>query len=498
MSFRLVSGGDLDAAYPSAESRASDAVHWRARYLARVLFTDAAAIAVAVSAAQTIRFGGPDEPSLAWPVPLNVGYTVVSIALGITWLVLLGGTGSRAPHVLGVGVDEFRRVGSATLRLFGLLAIVALVLRVDFARGYLAIALPAGMIGLVAGRLSWRMVLRRWRARGRCLTTVLAVGSPEAAHAMATAFTDDPGSGYRVIGVCVPAGGAQSATGASHLAVLGDDRSVVEAVTRTGAESVAITSTEHLGPAQLRQMAWELDQLGVDLIVAPGVVDIAGVRLTHRVVAGMPMLHIDGPRYSLAKSRRKALFDLVFASAVVALAAPALLAIAIAVKCTSPGPVLYRSERIGRDGVPFKMIKFRSMFVNADQLADQLIAEHGGNPVFFKLKDDPRITPVGAFLRKYSLDELPQFFNVLRGEMSVVGPRPQVQREVDSYDGAMRRRLLVKPGLTGLWQVSGRSDLSLEDSVRLDLSYVENWSMVLDLSLIARTIGVVTSGDGAY
>jgi lipopolysaccharide/colanic/teichoic acid biosynthesis glycosyltransferase len=178
--------------------------------------------------------------------------------------------------------------------------------------------------------------------------------------------------------------------------------------------------------------------------------------------------------------------------------APTLLGIALAVKATSPGPVFYLSERIGRGGKPFRMIKFRSMFVNADSNIAALIERNGANPVFFKMKDDPRITPIGRVIRKFSLDELPQFLNVLRGEMSVVGPRPQVQREVDSYDGNMRRRLLVKPGVTGLWQVSGRSDLSLEDSVRLDLSYVENWSMVLDLLLIAKTIGAVARGEGAY
>jgi exopolysaccharide biosynthesis polyprenyl glycosylphosphotransferase len=212
----------------------------------------------------------------------------------------------------------------------------------------------------------------------------------------------------------------------------------------------------------------------------------------------MPMLHIAKPQYDRAKSTGKAVFDVCFAAAVLLAITPALLGIALAVKATSPGPVFYLSERIGRGGKPFRMIKFRSMFVNADSNIAALIERNGGNPVFFKMKDDPRITPIGRVIRKFSLDELPQFLNVLHGEMSVVGPRPQVQREVDSYDGNMRRRLLVKPGVTGLWQVSGRSDLSLEDSVRLDLSYVENWSMVLDLLLIAKTIGAVARGEGAY
>lgn len=498
MSYELTSAGDVDVVAGVGAPPAQRA-SWQAAFAQRLAVTDVAAVSAAVVAAQVIRFGGPVDPPLAWPLPYEVGYTVVSLALALGWLALLHGYGTRAPQVIGSGGEEFRRLCSATLGLFGVLAILALIFRVEVARGYLAIALPAGLAALVAGRALWRWRLRRWRAQGRCHTAVLVVGSPAAAHAMATAFTGDPRAGYRVVGVCVPSGSAgrhfDSSEGPS---VLGDDRSVLDAVRRSRADSVAVAATDHLGPAELRRMAWELDQLGVDLIVAPGVADIAGARLTNRLVTGMPMLHIDPPRYGRAKSTRKSVFDFCFATAVLVLVAPMLLVIAVAVKLGSPGPVFYLSERIGRDGVPFRMIKFRSMRVDADAAVDALIERHGGNPVFFKVKDDPRVTPVGRFLRKYSLDELPQFLNVLRGEMSVVGPRPQVQREVDSYDGETRRRLLVKPGLTGLWQVSGRSDLSPEDSVRLDLSYVENWSMILDLALIARTIGVVTRGEGAY
>ncbi|MGW6422961.1 sugar transferase [Nocardia sp. NPDC055053] len=499
MSFELTGGGEVEVATAAQALGRARRESWQAAFAQRLVVTDTVAVLGAVVAAQAIRFGGPAAPPLAWPLPYEVGYSVVTLALAAGWLALLHGYGTRAPQVIGTGSEEFRRLVSATLRLFGVLAILALLCRVEVARGYLAIALPAGLLALVAGRLAWRQRLRHWRAEGRCHTAVLVVGSPEAAHAMATAFTDDPGSGYRVVGVCVPAGSGDGRFERhGGPSVLGDDRSVLDAVRRSAAESVAVAATDHLGPAELRRMAWELDPLGVDLIVAPGVADIAGVRLTHRLVAGMPMLHIDRPRYGRAKSSRKALFDFCFAAAVLVLSAPILVAIAVAVKATSAGPVFYLSERIGRDGVPFRMIKFRSMRLDADTAVDDLIEQHGGNPVFFKVKDDPRVTQVGRFLRKYSLDELPQFCNVLRGEMSVVGPRPQVQREVDSYDGEMRRRLLVKPGLTGLWQVSGRSDLSPEDSVRLDLSYVENWSMVLDVALIARTIGVVTRGDGAY
>ncbi|MEV0294455.1 sugar transferase [Nocardia sp. NPDC050710] len=194
----------------------------------------------------------------------------------------------------------------------------------------------------------------------------------------------------------------------------------------------------------------------------------------------------------------KRTFDFLFALAVLVTIAPTMFAIAIAIKMTSKGPVFYRSERIGLSGKPFHMLKFRSMRLDADVMVAELIESNDGDPIFSRMKDDPRVTPIGKVIRKHSLDELPQFISVLQGRMSIVGPRPHFQRDVDSYNRETRRRLLVKPGVTGLWQVSGRSDLSLEDAVRLDLSYVENWSMTLDLLLIAKTIGAVARAEGAY
>ncbi|MEV0293562.1 sugar transferase [Nocardia sp. NPDC050710] len=504
MSYELTDGDDLDLPGPSHVLPRSERERWQAEYVKRLGTTDSMVIAAAVLLAQIIRFGGPVAPPLAWALPYEVGYTGVSVLLALVWVVILAVGNSRSPQVVGSGSEEYRRLVSATLRLFGLLAIVSLIFQIEFARGYLAIALPLGLFGLMLSRLGWRLHARaRRRIRDQYLTAVLVVGPPEAAQAMATAFSRDPDAGYRVVGVCIPdgilgkAGRGLQASGRTF-SVVGDDRSVLDAVRRSGADTVAVTATDYLGPVELRRMAWELDPLGVELVVAPGVVDISGARLTNRLVAGMPMLHIAKPQYDRAKSTGKAVFDLCFATCVLIAIAPVLVGIAVAVKLTSPGPVFYLSERIGRGGKPFQMIKFRSMYTDADRGVVALIERNGGNPVFFKMKDDPRVTPVGRFIRKFSLDELPQFLNVLRGEMSVVGPRPQVQREVDSYDGEMRRRLLVKPGVTGLWQVSGRSDLSLEDSVRLDLSYVENWSMVLDLLLIAKTIGAVARGEGAY
>jgi exopolysaccharide biosynthesis polyprenyl glycosylphosphotransferase len=504
MSSELTEGDDLDVARSAPALPRSERERWQAEYVRRMGATDLIAIAVALGVAQLIRFGGPAAPPLAWPLPYEVGYTVVSVLLALAWLALLAACNTRSPQVVGSGSEEYRRLVSATLRLFGALAILSLIFQIEFARGYLAIALPLGLLGLMCSRLGWRLHVRqRRRVRGAYRTSVLVVGCAEAAQAMASAFSRLPDSGYRVVGVCIPDNGPNTTEYAirgsgQSFSVVGNDRSVLDAVRRCGADTVAVTATDHLGPIELRRMAWDLDPLGVELIVAPGVVDIAGTRLTNRQVAGVPMLHIAKPQYDRAKSTGKAVFDMCFAGAVLIAIAPVLVAIAMVVKLTSPGPVFYLSERIGRGGKPFRMIKFRSMYSDADRNVAALIESHGGNPMFFKMKDDPRITPIGKITRKFSLDELPQFFNVLRGDMSVVGPRPQVQREVDTYDGNMRRRLLVKPGVTGLWQVSGRSDLSMEDAVRLDLSYVENWSMILDLLLIAKTISAVARGEGAY
>ncbi|MBB5917215.1 exopolysaccharide biosynthesis polyprenyl glycosylphosphotransferase [Nocardia transvalensis] len=495
MSFELRSG----AVTPVPGAPRSERERWQAEYARKLWAGDLLVVGLVVAAAQVIRFGGPVDPPLATTLPLEVRYTAVSLLLVLVWGAFLAGAGTRSPRVIGSGTEEYRRLVAATLRLFGLIAILSLIFRFDIARGYLAIALPLGLAGLMVERWLWRRWVSVRRMAGRCGIRVLVVGSRGAAAAMVAAFSRDPGSGYHVVGVCTPDGAAPDIeVGGRTIPVVGDDRSVVEAVRATGADTVAVTATDNLGPADFRHLAWELDPPGVELIVAPGLVDIAGTRLTHRLVADMPMLHVEKPQYDRAKSTGKAVFDLCFAGGALLAIAPVLVAIAVAVKFTSPGPVFYRSERIGRDGKPFRMIKFRSMYVDADAHVAKLIAAAGGNPLFFKMRDDPRVTSVGRLIRKYSLDELPQFFNVLRGDMSVVGPRPQVRREVDSYDGMMRRRLLVKPGVTGLWQVSGRSDLSIEDAMRLDLSYVENWSMVLDLLLIARTIGAVTKGDGAY
>lgn len=471
---------------------------WETHYIDGLRVTDTLVVLGAVTAAQVIRFGEIDFRDF-WSV---AGYVGVSGVLAVLWLAFLAIFRTRSPRVIGNGSEEYRRIVSATFRLFGTVAILSLLIRFDIARLYLAIALPVGLIGLLLSRWGWRKVVAHKRARGGYQTSVLIVGSRSSALSMARSFERSPESGYSVVGICLPnyePGNEKSFTiDGTEIPVLGDEHSVVEAIEVSGADTVAVTATEHIGHHGLRKMVWDLETKKVDLVVSPGVMDVAGPRLVMRPVSDFPLIHVEKPQYNGAKKFGKTAFDFAFAASVLLLISPILLALAVIIKLTSKGPIFYKSERMGMDGKPFQMIKFRSMVQDADKRVQDLAALNEGAGVLFKMRDDPRVTPVGKVMRKYSLDELPQFVNVLTREMSVVGPRPPLRSEVETYDGEVRRRLLVKPGITGLWQVSGRSDLSWEESVRLDLSYVENWSMTGDLLIIAKTAVAVAKSEGAY
>jgi exopolysaccharide biosynthesis polyprenyl glycosylphosphotransferase len=275
----------------------------------------------------------------------------------------------------------------------------------------------------------------------------------------------------------------------------GEFRDVLKAC---GADTIVLTSTAHLGPRGIHDLSWQLDKLDVDLVISPAMIDLGAPRLTVRSLAGLPLIQVAKPRYDGAKCFQKRAFDVCFSLFALAVALPVMLVAAVAIKLTSNGPVFYKSERIGLDGRPFRMIKFRSMVVDADQHLLEVAHLNNGDGLLFKARCDPRVTSVGRFLRRYSIDELPQFINVLRRDMSVVGPRPPLRTEVELYDHEVRRRLLVRPGITGLWQVRGRSDLSWDDSVRLDESYVENWSMMGDLVIAMATVSAVLRRSGAY
>lgn len=473
---------------------------WQRGYARRLVAIDVVAVALAVGLAQWLRFGGLNAEVSTYRA---IDYTMVSVAIAAIWLAALSINHSRSPRVVGSGAEEYRRVLLATLAVFGGVAIVSMLFKLQIARGYLMIALPAGILFLILFRYAARLVIRYVREhRGRCITRVLVVGSASAVSDLTTSFAREPRSEYQVVGACIPGPIPRTkldVPGVGTIPTFGDESNVVGAVTATRSHAVAVTATDRLNGRGIRDLSWELEKLDIDLLVAPGVVDVAGPRLQMRPVCGLPLIHVEKPQYHGAKKFQKRLFDVVFSGTALLFGLPILLAVALAVKLTSRGPVFYRQERIGLDGNPFEMIKFRTMVDGADKMVDKLAAlneSEGG--VLFKIRQDPRVTPVGKFLRKYSIDELPQFINALKGDMSVVGPRPPLASEVRSYDDHTRRRLLVRPGITGLWQVSGRSDLSWEDSVRLDMFYIENWSMISDLLIALKTVKAMLSHSGAY
>jgi exopolysaccharide biosynthesis polyprenyl glycosylphosphotransferase len=274
--------------------------------------------------------------------------------------------------------------------------------------------------------------------------------------------------------------------------------SILEAIDRSEADAIAVSAGVQLHPQTLRHLGWELANRNVGLIMAPALTDIAGPRIHTQQVAGLPLIHVTTPALEAGQRVAKRLFDIGVSATLIVLSSPLLAVVALLIKLDSQGPILFRQERIGIAGGPFNMLKFRSMVVNAEEQLTALLDKNEGSGVLFKMKKDPRVTRIGGLLRRSSLDELPQLFNVLAGSMSLVGPRPPLASEVEAYEQDVRRRLLVKPGLTGLWQVSGRSNLSWQDSVRLDLYYVENWSLTGDLVIILRTARAVFGGNGAY
>lgn len=471
---------------------------WQQRYSAWLRITDSIIVCAAIMLAQLVRFG--DSPNMSgYPGPVM---TLFSCLFAVLWLSSISVFHTRSPRIIGAGIDEYRRIASASFSVFGIIAMVTLLAKIELARGYLAVALPVGTLGLLASRNLWRKYVWHRRAQGHYQTMVLAIGDRSGVAHLAYELIRSPKDGYVVVGVCIPGYGPRRGESLTvqdrEIPILGDETSAVAALEECGADTVAVTRTEHFGVHGIRELMWQLETLDVDLVVSPGVMDVAGARLTMRPIAGFPLLHVDKPQYEGTQRIQKRAFDFCFALFAVVVTAPLLLAAAAAIRMTSKGPIFYRAERIGLDGQPFTMLKFRTMVENADQQIESLLPLNQGAGMLFKIHRDPRVTPVGRILRRYSIDELPQFINVLKRDMSVVGPRPPLRREVENYDGEVKRRLLVKPGVTGLWQVSGRSDLSWEDSVRLDLSYVDNWSMAGDLVIIARTLKAVLASDGAY
>ena len=461
--------------------------HWETSYVRTLLVADLLVGLIAGVTAFFVRFG----QTVTF---YNRVYLALSSLLPLVLIVALVLTRAYERRFLFVGNDEYQRVINAGVALTAGIAIVAYAVDYPLARGYILIALPLATVGCLLTRFVLRKRLHRRRARGECLKRVVVVGHELAVVHITQQLHRERYHGFEVVGACLPPGHNDDV----GLPVYGTFSDVARAVNKAGADTVIVLSCPELDGHTLRRMAWQLERGDIELIVASSLIEVTGDRTTIRQVDGLPMLHVDHPRLTGGKRLIKEIFDRVTASLLIMLVSPLLATIAILIKLGSPGQVLFRQVRVGRGGKEFVIYKFRTMYVDAEARLAELHHLNEFDGVLFKMRDDPRVTRVGKVLRRYSLDELPQLFNVLRGQMSLVGPRPPLPREVAQYPDDARRRLVVKPGMTGLWQVSGRSDLPWEEAMRLDLRYVENWSIPLDLTILMRTLTAVSRGSGAY
>lgn len=467
---------------------------WERRYLRRLRVTDTVIVLVAVIGTTfgAVAFSGLTDAHLP-----NV--VRVPAITALTWLVVLAIMGTREPRIMGAGPSEYKRVAHATGLAFGFLAIAFVIFQWQGVRFQLIFAMPVGLLALLIGRWSWRKWLLAKRRLGHYASRAIVIGSRKDVRYVIKRLEKDGQLGYIVVGTAVDDGQVNGVVvGGRTYGVLSGVDSVARVAREINADTIIVASTPRNDPGFIKRLSWELEGTAAELILSSRLADVAGPRISLRPVEGLPLIHVRIPTFEGGRHLAKRGFDI--AASLVALLSISILApfIAIAIKIDSPGPVFFRQLRVGRDGHGFRMVKFRSMKTTAEQeLAALLDANEGSGPLF-KMKTDPRVTRVGRILRKFSLDELPQFWNVLVGDMSIVGPRPPLPSEVTAYDGRVFRRLYIKPGITGLWQVSGRSDLSWEDSVKLDLRYVENWSLTHDLIIMWRTVKVMLQPSGAY
>ena len=417
-------------------------------------------------------------------------YEIRNILLALlvlgSWLFFLWFNGSRDTNILGFGADEYKKLINATLLSFTAVAFVSYIFKLEISRLFVLSIFPFGLLVLFIVRRILRRRLLRARSQGRYLSRVLllhsAVSDPvEQRLALAQH------AGFNIVHKIVTAEKVNF-----------DVKEIVSNALSNNCDSIMVGQSAVISATELRKLGWALEQTNIDLIVAPAVTEIAGPRLKVSNVEGLPLLHLEQPAFSGASRVTKRILDLTISIVGLIFISPFLLIVAILIKSSDRGSVLYTQKRIGQNNKEFNVYKFRTMYEGSHELRAQVMAETNKDPRLAKDPQDPRITKPGLFLRRWSIDEIPQIINVLKGEMSLVGPRPPLAEEVNKYEKSETRRLLVKPGLTGLWQVSGRSELDWEDAVRLDLYYVENWSLTLDILIIIRTAAAVWRGEGAY
>ena len=471
-------------------------VPWGRGYAWTLVAVDAVSGTVGALVAQWLRLALTSASLRIYGV--TVPYVVVALGATLIWIGLLAATGAYQRKILGVGTEEYRRVLRTAVRLLAVVVVLVFLTRSAVARGFVfgLVALMASFT--VLGRYAARKWLQRQRTYGRQIRRMVVLGRVEAIQQVTDHLDAAEDHGFAVVGTLVVTNSRAEDEGSPANDDVWLAEAVHDALERKRPDVLAVAGTESLPTGALRTLAWQVERTGVDLIVVPTIADVAGPRVTVQAVAGLPLLHVEPPRLSGGARVLKDAMDRVLSAVALVVLSPFLLLIAAAVRLTSRGPAIFRQERIGRDGKPFTMWKFRTMTVGAETQLEDLVVLNEHDGLLFKIREDPRVTRVGRWLRRFSIDELPQLLHVVRGRMSLVGPRPPLAAEVERYPDDVRRRLLVKPGITGLWQVSGRADLPWDETVRLDLYYVDNWSLSMDFVIMMKTVAAVLRGTGAY
>lgn len=461
---------------------------WERRLADRLRLSDMVIVVAAAGA-----------PALASAAAMTTMAWAVVVGTVATWLTMLWLGSTRSRDILGSGATEYKRVAHASGYTFGALAVLFIVFQWQPLRPELLVALPAGTVALLASRWGWRKWLSAQRRYGHYTKRAIVTGTRDDIEYVLRTFDDAGSLGYTIVGAAPSDDRTDDVVANGHpYRVVGSMDSVALQARMLGADTVIVANRPQDDPDFIKRLSWELEGTAAELVLSSRIADVAGPRISLQPIDGLPLIKVKIPEFEGGRHALKRAVDLCVAAVALVPIGLVLPVIALLIWLEDRGPVFFRQTRIGRDGQEFSILKFRTMRTDAEEQLAKLQAMNEGSGVLFKMKKDPRVTRVGAVLRKYSIDELPQFWNVLRGDMSVVGPRPPLPREVREYDGKVYRRLFIKPGITGLWQVSGRSDLSWEESVRLDLRYVENWSVMSDLMIMWRTAKVMISPSGAY
>jgi len=455
-----------------------------------ILGTDALVLATATFLGFITRFSVAElESSLVGPIQ-----TVGTLA-PIMWLLVLALNGSYEQRVVGLGLAEYGRILQSALWMVALVSIVSFLGKYDTSRAYVLLVIPIGTAGLLAERWLWRRWILHKRSQGKELQSTIVVGSEDDRRHVADSLQERHWAGYEVVDEFEAPTGEQEGLGNASAEWMD---ALMERIDAGQIMCIALAPTCGLNGADIRELSWRIEGRGIDLLISSTLGAITGPRLSLRVATGLPFMHLDEVGLGLTKRTVKRTIDLVLSVVALVVLLPVFLVIALGVLVSSGTPIFFRQNRIGQRGQVFRMWKFRTMVPDADAQRENLRAEQQSDAPIAKFTNDPRVTPFGRFLRRWSLDELPQLMNVVTGDMSLVGPRPHPIDDVQRYRDSDTRRLLAKPGMTGLWQVAGRSDLSWDDAVELDLLYIENWSVVADAAILARTVQAVLTRSGAY